>query len=210
MIPPRRYFAERLTPFICGSRDVKVWTFDHNGGGNSIVAHSSVNNATFILIDNDEKYMQNFSMGTINFMRDIRFVPDVLVLGVTNEGTYKRIQAISPEEHHQIKIARYRDAFPRASVVSFATDSVGRLDCSAENAPHPGNCSNCSVPGDLEEPACRAIDKKTDKFVHPWGRTGHQCFPGPIVRVAEETMLRILKALGTRWGLGVSSPGQKG
>ena len=210
MIPPRRYFAERLTPFICGSRDVKVWTFDHKGGSNSIVAHSSVNNATFILIDNDEKYMQNFSMGTINFMRDIRFVPDVLVLGVTNEGTYKRIQAISPEEHHQIKIARYRDAFPRASVVSFATDSVGRLDCSAENFPHPGNCSNCSVPGDLEEPACRAIDKKTDKFVHPWGRTGHQCFPGPIARVAEETMLRILKALGTRWGLGVSSPGQKG
>ena len=206
MIPPRRYFAERLTPFICGSRDVKVWTFDHNGGGNSIVAHSSVNNATFILIDNDEKYMQNFSMGTINFMRDIRFVPDVLVLGVTNRiNTTKSVKEI-----HQIKIARYRDAFPRASVVSFATNSVGRLDCSAENAPHPGNCSNCSVPGDLEEPACRAIDKKTDKFVHPWGRTGHQCFPGPIVRVAEETMLRILKALGTRWGLGVSSPGQKG
>ena len=197
MIPPRRYFAERLTPFICGSRDVKVWTFDHNGGGNSIVAHSSVNNATFILIDNDEKYMQNFSMGTINFMRDIRFVPDVLVLGVMNEGVNG---GFSPEEHLQIKIARYRDAFPRASVVSFATDSVGRLDCSAENFPHPGNCSNCSVPGDLEEPACRAIDKKSDKFVHPWGRTGHQCFPGPIARVAEETMLRILKALG------VSSP----
>ena len=193
MIPPRRYFAERLTPFICGSRDVKVWTFDHNGGGNSIVAHSSVNNATFILIDNDEKYMQNFSMGTINFMRDIRFVPDVLVLGVTNEGTYKRIQAISPEEHHQIKIARYRDAFPRASVVSFATNSVGRLDCSAENAPHPGNCSNCSVPGDLEEPAC--ISRGGRRV-----RTGHQCFPGPIARVAEEAMLRILKALG------VSSP----
>jgi len=182
-----------------------VWTFDHRGGGDSIVAHSSVNNATFILIDNDEKYQQHFSMGTINFMRDIRFVPDVLVLGVTNKAMNgKEIQPKKPEENFQITIARFRDAFPRASVVSIATNSVERLDCSAENSPHPGNCSNCSVPGDLEEPACRAIDKNSDKFVHPWGRTGHQCFPGPIARVAEETMLRILKALG------VSSPGQKG
>jgi len=185
-------------PFICGSRDVKVWTFDHSNWGwnaNSIVAHSSVNNATFILIDNNEKYQQNFSMGTINFMRGIRFVPDVLVLGVRNY--------VNPQDKYlalKISIARYRDAFPRASVVSFATNSVGRLDCSVENFPYPGNCSNCSVPGDLEEPACRRIDKKLDKFVHPWAWHGHQCFPGPIARVAEEAMLRILKALG------VSSP----
>ena len=119
-------------------------------------------------------FQAKYSEPAIELLRGIGFDPDVLLVGVTNEGD-QYIEGldrnVSLGERHRIKLGRYRAAFPRAALIDFPENAVGVKGCSAE------------------EGLCTVSEKANG---------GHQCSPGPLARVAEEDARAILAALEQR------------
>ena len=116
-------------------------------------------------------FQAKYSEPAIELLRGIGFDPDVLLVGVTNEGD-QYIEGldrkVSNRERHRIKLGRYRAAFPRAALIDFPENAVGVKGCSAE------------------EGLCTVSEKASG---------GHQCSPGPLARVAEQDADTILAAL---------------
>ena len=86
------------------------------------VAHSRSNKATFLMFDNDHEFQETLSEHAIEFLRGIRFEPDVLLVGHTNtNGRYS----------YEAKVDKYAAEYPDVPIIRYP-NLVGTEGCIAE------------------------------------------------------------------------------
>lgn len=121
-----------------------------------------------LLFGNDDGFQNHDSAPIVDFLKDFKMTPSIVLIGSTNEGKYQANDGRwlswctdCKNEHHEratIKRKQYATAFPKARLI----DRTGRI--------LPNNC--------------RADFKNCPR--HKASPYGHTCFPGPLARFAED------------------------
>ena len=166
--------------------------------GNSLFAYSPANDAALLVVDNDYEsqtqgnstvllwhWQGDCSRFGVRALKEIKYNPDLILLGHSNGGTCN-VSEKGTSHGFQRKREVFNSAYPHVTTLLFPDSAI---------------CQYPSCTGGPSEVACDhghshgVVDCDGQRLNVSKPKSKHQCFPGPLARVAEIDAHSIVLAL---------------